>query len=200
MLKTMSLSSILTTTLWRLFSFEKSMSCGPNNRIRIWNYRQWLNKLIHLYSLHLFNPSARAGCDTWFNFQESLTSLNSAFYFFSIGCHINVKGLSLPYYLCLASERIVGCTHFPMVLMLCGMQITPSRIWTQVTMFIPYDDVHYTRGFFKKFCYNNSNKKAVLLLLLIVILIQLLIIIINYYRSVNSGSFGYDQGRNKWTY
>ena len=43
---------------------------------------------------------------------------------------------------------ITGCSFipFPMVLVLCEMQLVSSRIWTRVAVSISYDDNHYTTG------------------------------------------------------
>ena len=53
---------------------------------------------------------------------------------------------SLPYYLPITGERIIGFIPFPRVLVLCEMQSVSFRIWTRVAVSISYDDNHYTTG------------------------------------------------------
>ena len=97
-----------------------------------------------LYNLYLPTPPPWAGCDTKSTFKRSLISLNSGFSFSSIDCYIKFKEPNLPYYLLIAGGRIIGCTSFPRVLALCGIQIALSRIWTRVAVSIYYDGNHYT--------------------------------------------------------
>ena len=52
---------------------------------------------------------------------------------------------SLIYYLPRAGGRIIRCIAFPRVLALCEMQIDPSKIWTDASVSITYDDNHYCR-------------------------------------------------------
>ena len=54
------------------------------------------------------NPSARTKCDTGSIFKQSLTGLNSEFSFSLIGCLTKAEEPSLPCYLPIAEERIVG--------------------------------------------------------------------------------------------
>ena len=53
-----------------------------------------------------------------------------------------LSGLS--YYLPIAGGRIIRFIPFSLVLVPCEMQSVSSRIWTRVTVFISYDDNHYT--------------------------------------------------------
>ena len=53
----------------------------------------------------------------WF-FKWSLTGLNLEFYFSYISCHTKVKGPSLPDYLFLSRNRIVGFILFSTVFVL----------------------------------------------------------------------------------
>ena len=83
------------------------------------------------YKLFIFtNPYARAGYDT------SLTGLNSEFSFSLTSCLTKAEKLSLPYYLPIVGERIIGFIPFPRVLMLWEMQSVSSRIWSRVTVSI----------------------------------------------------------------
>ena len=50
--------------------------------------------------------------DTWSNFKQGLTGLNSEFSFSWTGCHTKFKERSLQYYLPIARERIVGFIPF----------------------------------------------------------------------------------------
>ena len=92
------------------------------------------------------NPSARAGYDTRSIFKLSLTGLNSEFSFSLTSCLTKTEEPSLSYYLPIAGGKIIGFIPFPRVLVLCEMQLVSSRIWTRVTVFISYDDNHYTTG------------------------------------------------------
>ena len=60
--------------------------------------------------------SARAGCDTKSIFRQSLTGLNSEFFFSSTGCHTKVEDLRLPNYLPIAEGRRIGFIPFAGVL------------------------------------------------------------------------------------
>ena len=57
-----------------------------------------------------------------------------------------IKEPSLSYYLPIAKERIIGCILFLCVLTLWEMQTATSGIWTQVAVYISYDDRHYTEN------------------------------------------------------
>ena len=50
------------------------------------------------------------------NFKRSLKGLNSEFSFSQIGCHTRVKEPSMPYYLFISEERIVGFILSPKLL------------------------------------------------------------------------------------
>ena len=64
---------------------------------------------------------------------KSITNLTSEilFFFLSGGRYTKVKRSSLLYYLLTAGLKIVGFLPFLSVLVLCEMQIAPSRIWTR---------------------------------------------------------------------
>ena len=68
------------------------------------------------------NPSVRAGQF----FIRSLTFLKSDFFFSLTDCHSNAKEISLPYYLPITGERIVGFMPFTKVLARCKMQTRPE--------------------------------------------------------------------------
>ena len=57
---------------------------------------------------------------------------------------------SLPYYLPIPGERIIGFIPFPKVLVLREMQSVSSRNWTRVAVSISYDDNHYTTWVYQK--------------------------------------------------
>ena len=95
--------------------------------------------LLYVPRIYLPNPLY----DTRSIFKWSLTCLNSEFSFLS-GCHTKVKESSLPNYLPINGGRIVEFIPVPKVLTQCEMLIALSRIWTQVTMSIPNDDIHCT--------------------------------------------------------
>ena len=101
-----------------------------------------LNKSLILFT----NPSARAGYDTRSIFEQSLTGLNSEFFFCLTSCLTKAEEPSLSYYLPIAGGRIIGFIPFPRVLMLREMQSVSSRIWTRVAVSISFDDNHYTTG------------------------------------------------------
>ena len=61
------------------------------------------------------------------------------------GCLANSKEPSLPYYLSIARERRDGFMHFPKALAQSEIQTASTRIWTQVTDSISYDDNHYAK-------------------------------------------------------
>ena len=60
-----------------------------------------------------------------FFFKQSLTSLNSEFSFFKTSYHTKVKELSLPYYLLIAEEKIVGFIAFSKVMTVKCQQPCP---------------------------------------------------------------------------
>ena len=72
--------------------------------------------------IYLPNPSARAGYDTRSIFKRSFIGLNSEFSFSLTSCLTKAEEPSLPYYLRIAGERIIGFIPFPRVLMQCEMQ------------------------------------------------------------------------------
>ena len=74
------------------------------------------------------NPSARAGYDTRSIFKQNLTGLNSKFSFSKASCLTKAEEPSLPYYLPIGGGRIIGFIPFPMVLVLCEMQLVSARI------------------------------------------------------------------------
>ena len=90
------------------------------------------------------NPSARVGYDTWSIFKRSLTGFNSECSFSYTSCLTKAEEPSPSYYLPIAGGRIIGFIPFSRVLVLCEMKLFSSRIWTRVTVFISYDDNHYT--------------------------------------------------------
>ena len=64
----------------------------------------------------------------------------------------NAKIPSLPYYLPVAGERIVGFIPFTRVLALCETQTDSSRIWTRVAVSISFEVNHYVTAH-SKFLY-----------------------------------------------
>ena len=68
--------------------------------------------------------------------------LNSEFSFSLTSCLTNTKEPSLPYYLIIAEKRTDGF----MPLVLWEMQTAWSSIWTQVTVSISCDNIHYPRS------------------------------------------------------
>ena len=55
---------------------------------------------------------------------------------------------------------IVGILVFAKVLVQCERQTTVSRIWTHVTMFISFDNIHYTRCMYMwELCVFESHSK-----------------------------------------
>ena len=108
-----------------------------------------LNALSAGLRIYPYLPTpAQAGYDTRAIFKCSLTGMNSEFTFSLTSCLTKAEELSLPYYLPIAGGRIIGFIPFPRVLVLCEMQPATSRIWTHITMFISYDDNHYTMGIY----------------------------------------------------
>ena len=102
-----------------------------------------LSIYIYIYIYIIFtNPSVRAGYDTRSIFKRSLKVLNSEFFFSYTICLTKAEETSLPYYLPIAGEIIIGFIPFPRVLVLCEMQSVLSRIWTRVAVSISYD-VHH---------------------------------------------------------
>ena len=73
---------------------------------------------------------------------RGLTNLNSEFFFNKTDCHTEVKEPSLPNYAPIAGDRIIGFIPFPSVVALSELQTASSRILTQVTVSIYYDDNH----------------------------------------------------------
>ena len=117
---------------------------------------------------YLPTPSARAGYDTRSIFKRSLTGWNSEYSFSETSWFIKAEEPNLPYYLPVAGGRIIGFIHFPMVLVLCEMQLVSSRIWTRVAVSISYDDNHYNTGtskYLSKY-YTKWSRLAVILSLL----------------------------------
>ena len=72
------------------------------------------------------------------------TGLKWEFFFSETTCHTEAKEPTMPYYLLITEERIVGFIHFPRILVLCEMQTSWSRVWTQAAGSTSYDDNHYT--------------------------------------------------------
>ena len=66
--------------------------------------------------------SFKVGCDTRLLFKMSSTGLNSEFSSSSTSCHTDPEEHSLPYYLPITVERIIGFIYFPKVLALREMQ------------------------------------------------------------------------------
>ena len=79
-------------------------------------------------------------------FKQSLTDLNSEFYFSLTSCLTKAEEPSLPYYLPITGGKIIGFIPFPRVLVLCEMQSVSFRIWTCIVESISYDDNQYTTG------------------------------------------------------
>ena len=104
----------------------------------------WLYIYIYIYIwMCVFtNPSTWAGYDTDQSYKQSFIGLNAEFFFFY--CDIKIKEPSQSYYLPKDRGRIIGFISFVMVLALCEMQTDLSRIWTQVTMSISYNNSHDT--------------------------------------------------------
>ena len=77
---------------------------------------------------YLPNPSTRAGYNTRSIFKQSLTGFNSEVSFSLTSCLSKAEEPSLPYYLPIAGQRIIGFIPFPRVLVLCEIQSVSSRI------------------------------------------------------------------------
>ena len=90
----------------------------------------WPNSMVMMIMMiYIFtNPSAWVGYDTRSIFKRILTGLSSEFSFSQTNCPTKAEEPSLPNYLPIAGERIIGFIHFPMVLVLCEMQSVLSRI------------------------------------------------------------------------
>ena len=129
----------LSRVIWRL-PFHNYNSVGVGEGATL------LPGLLHFtidpYLIIFTNPSAHAGYDTRSIFKRSLTGFEFRVFFLLD----KTEELSLPYYLPIAGGRIIGFLPFPRVLVLCEMQSISSRIWTRVTVYISYDDNHYTTG------------------------------------------------------
>ena len=97
------------------------------------------------YYIYIATPSTWAGCDKDNFLREILTGLNLEYSFSQTGCHTNVQEPSLTYDLSIAG-RIVGCTSFPRIFVLCGIQTVTSRIWARVAVSVSLDDNHYTKS------------------------------------------------------
>ena len=113
--------------------------CIRNSRYHITVCRLFVLDRNIWYHFIFTNTFARAGYDTRSIFKRSLTGLISEFSFSQTHCHTKAEEPSLPYYLPIAGERIIGFIPFPRVLVLCEMQSVSSRIWTRVTVSISYD-------------------------------------------------------------
>ena len=85
----------------------------------------------------------RAGCDIKSIFKRNSIGLNSEF---SSPRLVAIPRLmiSLPYYLLIAEERLIGFITFARVLALCEVQIVSFRIWTLVAVSVSYDGNHCT--------------------------------------------------------
>ena len=94
--------------------------------------------------VYLPNLFPHSECYTRGIFTESLTGLNSEFFFSETGYFTSVKEPSLPYYLLIAEGRIVGCITYWRVIALCQMQTASSRFLTRIAVSISNDDNHFT--------------------------------------------------------
>ena len=92
---------------------------------------------------YLPNPSVWSAYDTRSIFKRSSTGLNSEFSFSLTACYTKAKEPSLPNYLPITGERIIGCLLFLRVLILCERQTASSRIWTRFAVSIFYDGNPY---------------------------------------------------------
>ena len=105
-----------------------------------------VQKSLETYWRHLICISPTllpwARYDTRSIFRHSLTGLNLDFFSLT-GSHNKIKEPSLPYYLRITGESIVGFIPFQSVLALCKMQTAMWRICTWVAMFISYYDTCY---------------------------------------------------------
>ena len=96
-------------------------------------------KLTYIFirqELYAFHVLTQPLCNTWSNFYVVLQDLNSEFSFSWTYCHIKIKELSLPYYLPIVEEIIVGSIPFPKVLALYEMQTASFRFQTRVAVSI----------------------------------------------------------------
>ena len=78
-------------------------------------------------------------------FKQYKAGLNSEFSFSRTDCLTETKEYRPPYYLLIGRERMDEFMPFPTVLVWSEMQTASSRIWTQVTDPISYDDNHYAK-------------------------------------------------------
>ena len=81
------------------------------------------------------------------------------FYRFEFRVFLLLNKISLSYHLPITAGRIIELIPFPMVLVLCEMELASSRIWTRVTVSTSYDDSHYTTGITPRF---NVKKRQLI--------------------------------------
>ena len=104
-----SLSNTLVLQL-----FKREFSGHPGLR----SVNLYIYIYIYIYYQHLH--TSRMGHKV--NSKRSLTGLNTEFSFSSIGCHIKVQELSLPYYLPIIRERMIGFMPLHGIFVLYEMQ------------------------------------------------------------------------------
>ena len=88
-------------------------------------------------------PTSWAECDTQSTFKWNTAGLNSEFSFSKIGCLIKSREPNLPYYLLITRGRIDVFMPLQWTLAWIETQIASSRIWTQVTNSISYNENWY---------------------------------------------------------
>ena len=95
---------------------------------KLWTHAEsngMVNKLkfkLYIY-IYILSPASRARVDTKSIFKQFWIQ----FFVSQTGYHTKVKELSLPYYLTIGGERIVGLMPFPRVLALCERQTATSK-------------------------------------------------------------------------
>ena len=97
-------------------------------------------------------------------FKQSMVGVNSKFSYLT-GCLIKTNEPSLLFYLSIDEERTDVFMTFPMALLQSEMRTAWSRIWTQLSNLISYDNSYYikpTSTWCKMYGYHNSlNRYAV---------------------------------------
>ena len=98
----------------------------------------WYNETVCRWmTIYIYIPYAWTGCNTR-SILMDVTGLNSEFFFF-LCCHSKVEKPSLPSYLSMDGERIVGFIAFLWVYVLYKMKAASSGIWTK---FIVLDKIN----------------------------------------------------------
>ena len=111
--------------------------------------------IVYIYSI----PFPPARYDTKSIFKQSLTGLNSEISFFETGCYTKIKESSQCYCLPIVGERIDECIPCWRVLALHEMQTALAKIWTQIAIFIAYNNNHYSMS--RNYCTSKTIQHLV---------------------------------------